>query len=434
MKTVGIIPIKSTSSRIESKNIKILANKPLFIHTLEKLLNIEELDEVWIDTDDINIINIANNYGFKNFKYFIRDKKLANNKTDGNLLLENEINNINSDIYLQLLATSPFTNKNTIISIIELMKNKKYKSIAGCFKEKLYLWDKDGPIYNIDNIPNSNDLNDTIIESMSIYATTKDYFNETKKRITQETYPYFLKSEEKIDINYIDDFILAEKIAKHNKFEEEILLNNLKIKLNSCIISDILNDLGIKDKVLKNFKLNLKNKKLFGRVRPIQIREKKENEDFKDIYKCLNSYETISYNDIIFVNNLLDKKAYFGDLNASIAISKGCQGTIINGYTRDINRLESLDYTVLYKNNTCDDVKYTGVLDFFDEPIIVDNIKIYVNDLIFADIDGIVVIPRYIEKKVIELCKKIITNENNISNSILLGTNIKDILNKFGTF
>lgn len=74
MKTVGIIPIKSTSSRIESKNIKILAN----------------------------------------------------NKTDGNLLLENEINNINSDIYLQVLATSPFINKNTIISIIELMKNKKY--------------------------------------------------------------------------------------------------------------------------------------------------------------------------------------------------------------------------------------------------------------------------------------------------------------------
>lgn len=42
---------------------------------------------------------------------------------------------------------------------------------------------------------------------MSIYATTKDYFNETKKRITKETYPYFFKSEEKIDINYIDDFI-----------------------------------------------------------------------------------------------------------------------------------------------------------------------------------------------------------------------------------
>lgn len=434
MKIIAVIPVKSTSSRIESKNIKLLSNKPLFIHTLEKLLDIEELDEVWVDTDDIKIINIANNYGMYNFRYFIRKKKYANNNTDGNKLLENEINNIDSDIYLQILATSPFTKEITIKNIIKLMLENKYKSIAGCFKEKFYLWNDKGPLYDTNNIPNSNDIKDTIIESMSIYATTKDNFMKTKKRVTNNTIPYFLENEEKIDINYIDDFILADKIAFGKKNQEQRIFDNIKLKLNSCIISDILSELGIKNNVLKNFKLNLKDKKIFGRVRPIQIRERKSNEDFKDIYKCLESYETTSFGDIIFVNNPLEKKAYFGDLNASIAISKGCQGTIINGYTRDVNRVSQLDYPIFFKNNTCDDVKYYAVLDYFDKPIIVDDITINVNDLLFADIDGIVIIPRNVEKKLLDLCKKSIMTENNISNSILLGMNTKEIINKFGEF
>ena len=148
MKTVAIIPVKSTSSRILSKNIKLLGNMPLFLHTLDKLLKISELDEVWLDTDEMEIINVANDYGFKNFKYFIRDKKFADNNTDGNCLLENEINNINPDIYLQILCTSPFTNISSIVKCIEILKSKTHNSVVGCFKEKFYLWNDKEPLYN----------------------------------------------------------------------------------------------------------------------------------------------------------------------------------------------------------------------------------------------------------------------------------------------
>ena len=434
MKTVAVIPVKSTSTRISSKNVKMLANMPLYLHTLEKLLTIHEIDEVWIDTDDIKIIKIAENYGIENFKFFIRDKKFADNLTDGNLLLENEINNINSDIYLQILCTSPFLSNESIKKTIEILKNGEYKSVIGCFKEKFYLWNNNVPIYNKNKIPNSNTLNDTIIESMSLYGITKTEFIETKIRIGNKPYLLCLEGEEIIDINYEKDFIFANKIAIYNKFQEQNLFNLLKIKLNTCIISDLLNELGYKNNVLKDFKLNINENKLFGRVRPIQIRYLKENENSENIYNCLKSYENINYGDIIFVNNLIEKKAYFGDLNATISLSKNAQGTIINGYTRDINKVTELNYTIFYKNSTCDDVKGIGTLDFYDEPIIINDIKIYVNNLIFADIDGIVIIPKKIENIVIEKCKKIIELESNISNSIICGKKINEIIKTFGTF
>ena len=93
-----------------------------------------------------------------------------------------------------------------------------------------------------------------------------------------------------------------------------------------------------------------------------------------------------------------------------------------------------LNYSVFYKNNTCDDVKGYGTLDYFDEPININNTIIYVNNLVFGDNDGIVVIPKDIEEQVLEKCKKIIENETNISNSIVCGKSINEIINNFGTF
>lgn len=435
MKVVAVIPVKSTSSRIKSKNIRMLCNKPLFLHTLDKLLKIDTIDEVWIDTDDHNIISMANDYGYEEFHYFIRDQRYATNATDGNKLLENEIDNIpNADIYVQVLCTSPFIKEESIRECVRLLRTGETTSVVGCAKEKYYLWSEGMPAYDINNIPNSNTLDDTVIESMSIYGITKDEFNKHNMRIGENPYLLPLDPEEFIDINYEKDFKFAEKIANYNHIKEQEVYDMIKIKLNSCIISDILNELECEGRVLKGFRLNMNESKIFGRARPIQIRKLEEGEDINDIYKCLGSYESVNYGDVIFVNNTIDGKAYFGDLNAMISISKGAQGTIVNGYTRDINRTIELNFPVCFKNNTCDDVKGCGTLDYYDRPITVDDVTIHVNDLIFADIDGVIAIPRKYEKSVLEKCKKVISDEAGIANSIILGMDIDTVIRTFGAF
>jgi CMP-N-acetylneuraminic acid synthetase/regulator of RNase E activity RraA len=434
MKIVAIIPVKSTSTRVKNKNIRLLGGKPLFIHTLDKLSIMNSIDEVWIDTDSLEIIELANNYGCSNYRFFIRDKKYATNATDGNVLLQNEINNIKADIYLQILCTSPFTKTHNIEKCIDLLKDKKAKSVIGCYKKKMYVWENSEPLYDIINIPNSCDLGDTVIESMSLYGITKEEFMKTKMRVGSSPYLLELSDEESIDIDYENDFVYANKIAKFNAIDESNFYSNIKLKLNSCIISDILNELGYANCVLKDFKMNMHNAKLFGRVKPIQIRELNSDEDPNGIYKCLNSYNSIIPGDIIFVNNMVDKRAYFGDLNATIAITKQAQGTIINGYTRDIDRTIELGYPVFYKDNICSDVKLYGTLDYYDKPIQVNGINIYVNDLMFADNDGVVIIPRIIEKTLLEKSVSIIKNENKISSSLIFGESLDNIIHKNGTF
>ena len=200
MKIVAVVPVKGTSERIENKNIKLLDGKPLFLHTIEKLLSCNFLDEVYLDTESDKIIDIVSDY--KKLKIFKRDPSLANNKTDGHKLFYNEVKNIEADIYVQILCTSPFIKKETIKKGIEILKEKEYDSVVLVKKDKQYLWGNDfKPLYSTNKIPNSVDLPDTIIETMGMYIMKKEAVLETQKRYNENVYLLEAEAVEGIDVN-----------------------------------------------------------------------------------------------------------------------------------------------------------------------------------------------------------------------------------------
>ena len=65
MKVVAFLPAKGSSSRIESKNMKLLDGKPLFLHTLEKLVNSKLFDDVYLDTESEDVIEAASEINCK---------------------------------------------------------------------------------------------------------------------------------------------------------------------------------------------------------------------------------------------------------------------------------------------------------------------------------------------------------------------------------
>ena len=146
MKIVAIVPVKGTSERIENKNIRLLDGKPLFLHTIEKLLSCNFLDEIYLDTESEKIIDLVSDY--ENLKIMKRNPELANNKTDGHKLFMNEVENIEADIYVQILCTSPFIKKETIKKGIDILKEKNVDSVVLVKKEKQYLWENVKPLYS----------------------------------------------------------------------------------------------------------------------------------------------------------------------------------------------------------------------------------------------------------------------------------------------
>ena len=431
MKIVAFLPAKGTSERIENKNLKIIDGKPLFLHTLEKLSECNFIDEVYLDTESSELFDIASEI---KYKPLLRDPSLATNKTDGNALFWNEVKQVDADIYIQILCTSPFIEKDTIKRGINiLVDNSSYDSVVLVKKDKLYTWKNGKPEYNIDKIPNSKDLNETIIETMGLYIVRKETAFNLKKRIGNAPYLLEAKPIESIDINYADDFNLANIIFSGLKENEIRKMTNLKWLLTSEVLSDVMDEFGL-NCVLKNYHLNIKNKKILGRAKTIEIKKVHNNDNPGDIYNALKSYDYIVKNDVIVVKTELDEFAYFGELNAQLSIRNGASAAIISGYTRDLRQVENLDFPVFAKGYTCQDVKNRGILKSINKRVEIDNIEIKPNDLIFGDLNGIVIIPNSFENQVIDAALLKITREKRIVIDIIEGINAYDIYLKHGGF
>ena len=61
--TIAIIPARGGSKGVPGKNIKILAGKPLIVHTIEHALMARQVNRTIVSTDDAEIAHIARQNG-----------------------------------------------------------------------------------------------------------------------------------------------------------------------------------------------------------------------------------------------------------------------------------------------------------------------------------------------------------------------------------
>lgn len=430
MKIAAFLPVKGTSSRIGNKNISLLDGKPLFLHTLEKLLECSFINDVYLDTESDEIIAMADYLPCKVLK---RDPALASNKTDGNRLFMNQVNQVGADIYIQVLCTSPFISPDTIKKGVEAVAGGGFDSAVLISRQKQYTWTESGPVYDIHNIPNSVDLPDTLIETMGLYIVKREAALSTQRRIGERPFVLDASPLEAIDVNWPEDFKLANLIAAGLREQDRMLLENIKNQLTSSMLSDILDDLGVSS-VVNGLKPNFDNPRIFGRAKTLKLRALEEGEDYRGIYNALNSYKTIVPNDIIIVQNEVRDYAYFGELNANLAVRAGASGAIIDGMTRDSSDVVRLGFPVFAEGSKCRDVRGRATLESINKPVVLHGVTIYPGDLVFADSEGIVVIPRHLETQVLEMAFAVVKKEKSVLLDIANGVDVTELVGRNGEF
>lgn len=438
MKVYAFVPAKGTSERVENKNMRFLDGERLYVKAIKTLLQCKEIDKVFLDTESEDMYKYID---YLPITFMKRNAELANNKTDGHQMFMNEVNNFpDADIYVQMLCTSPFIKPETIDNALRIIKtNENYDSAILMKKDKFYLWENEKPVYDINHIPNSKDLPETIIESMGLYIQTKESAIKTHRRYGDRPYLFYGELEELIDVNTPEDLSFAETYAKGKRQREIEQLRLIKHFTSSPILSDILDDLKEETNiehgaVINQFKSNLQDVKLLGRANTLRLRALKDNEDYNGIYNALDSYKGIAENDIICVENEINEYAYFGDLNARLAIRAGASGAIINGATRDLNQTKMLNFPVFSKNYNATDVRKRATLDYINKPIKFGDVTITPGDLIFIDECSMVVIYKSHEKTVLKKVLNAVKNEKNIVNDIFMNKSTEDILDKRGAF
>ncbi|MBK1690094.1 RraA family protein [Rubrivivax gelatinosus] len=432
MKVAAFLPAKGSSQRIENKNLRLLDGKPLFLHTLEKLMSCRFIDEVFLDTESEEMIELARDSGCSIMR---RDPELASNRTDGNQLFLNEVMHTDADIVVQVLCTSPFISEETLErAVATLRADASYDSAVLVRRDKQYRWEDGRPAYDIEHIPNSNTLPDTVMETMGLYAMRAEAARRLKRRIGEAPLMLDASPLEAIDVNWPEDMELANLIAAGRREQDRRLLANLRSLMNSSLLSDILDDLGLRHQVVKGLRPNMPHSRVVGRAKTLRLRALRPGEDFRGIYKALDSYRTIVPGDIIVVENEVPQHAYFGELNANLAVRAGAVAAIVGGQTRDSADVVNVGLPVFATGYTCQDVRKRATLDSINRPISMQGITVHPGDLVFADSEGVVVIPRQVEKQVVATALSNASNEKRLLIDIAQGIEVDALTEKYGFF
>lgn len=213
-KVVAFVHAKGSSTRVPSKNMKMLGDRPLFCHAIAHAQEASLVDAVVIDSDDEKILEIGEKYGAIPLK---RPGELATNLATGDDLAYWQASNFPlSKIVLQVVPTAPFLRAVSVDRAIQiLLKHPEMDSVAGVYEDALYIWEDGIPkYYNEDGtIPNSFEMKKTVYETTGLYVNyTKDVLRTGKRLNPKKCIPCVLSKLESIDINTMEDLELAETI------------------------------------------------------------------------------------------------------------------------------------------------------------------------------------------------------------------------------
>ncbi len=432
MRTVAFVPAKGDSTRIRNKNTVILDGDYLFKRKLIQLLACPEIDAVYLDTESDAIIEMASDLPVKILK---RDKKLASNSTDGHELFANECAQVEADIYIQCLCTSPFITAETMTRAIKALKaDRKADSLVAVQMKKQYTWEKGRPAYGEGRIPNSVDLPATVIESMGLYMVRKTGKKKPKRRFGDNVVMFELTDEEAFDVNWPDDLALAERICAGYRAAFNAQFDAIRPHLCSSLLADICKERKLKCLFPPGFK-RVSGRSVLGVAKTLELRRlKKKGDDWKGIYTALGSYSFVRPGDVIVVKNDVKEFAYFGDLNANIAIRSGAVGAVVDSYTRDSAELNGLEFSVFAQGIYCDDIKYEGTVHAMNRAIKIGDVTINNGDVIYADDDGVLAIPKDLWPSIRDEAMATLKKEFDIRYAIIMGEDVGKVLGTHGAF
>lgn len=242
----GLICVKYNSTRLQFKNFRKFGNETLLDIKIKKLLNLNFIDKVIVNTESDFILNYLKKYKNTKLVTVKRDNKYSLDSTDNREFCRNVVAGINEEYVLYSPVTMPFIKEETYYKGFKILSQNDYDSIilnADGKQGNGHKYEKHKICFGFSMIKKSDIIN---------YG---DFIGKN---------PYYMicSSKERMDIDYPEEF----NLCLYHYFNKDAVYGNENLhslKLNSLYD---LNEMS----PINDFKVN-KNDKITKEVKLIDV-------------------------------------------------------------------------------------------------------------------------------------------------------------------
>jgi len=218
-----------------------------------------------------------------------------------------------------------------------------------------------------------------------------------------------------------------------NGTSEEQLFEILRDRLYTSVVSDVLDRQGLLDQAMAARIRPIEPRmRLVGRAHTVltaDIYQRPENPYVKEIA----AVDALKPGDVtVAATNGSERTCPWGELLSTAARARGATGCLIDGHTRDVQRILAMGFPVFCTGFRPVDSSSRSIVIDYGCPVRCGDVLVQPGDIIFADIDGVVVIPVDRLEATVRLALEKVEGENASRAMLEQGFLLRDVYDRYG--
>ena len=206
--------------------------------------------------------------------------------------------------------------------------------------------------------------------------------------------------------------------------------------LSAAILSDVMDSLGLRDQAMRPFVRPLdEGSVLVGRARTglyMPVYQVREGENPYDVEIALVDDVRPGEVVVLACNGPSERIAPWGELLSTASMARKSAGCVTDGLVRDVRQIRAMGFAVFSGGIGPLDTKGRARMVERDIRVVCGGVQVDPGDIVFGDVDGVVVIPRAQEQLVLAKALEKVTGENRTRDALRTGEPLASVFKRFG--
>jgi 4-hydroxy-4-methyl-2-oxoglutarate aldolase len=205
-------------------------------------------------------------------------------------------------------------------------------------------------------------------------------------------------------------------------------------RITGAILSDSLDAAGRRGQVLETRLAPLvPGSRIFGRAWTCAFEPTIEDTPVDPYGAAIDYISDIRRGEIAVIGtNASNESAFWGELFSAAALGAGALGVVTDGNLRDTDKVAGLGFPAFSASRRPLDYRARMRVVSTGEPVTLSGVQISTGDLMLADDDGVVVVPRELEERVLELARARVAAETTVLKELLAGETLRAVWDRHG--